>query len=86
MTVRVKALARRDLLKLPDAILIKAFQTILQIKEMPYPRGFKKVRGQKERLRVWIDRNYRILYEVDSDAGILDILQVGIKNENTYRS
>ncbi len=85
MTIRVKASARRDLLKLPDAILIKAFRTILQIKDHPYPRGFKKVRGRRDRFRVWIDRNYRILYEVDSDADCIDIVRVGLKDENTYR-
>ena len=65
------------MLKLPDAILIKVFRTILQIKDAPYPRGFKKVRGQKDRLRIWIDRNYRMIYEVDSDAEVIDIVYVG---------
>ena len=86
MTVRIKSSARRAMLKLPDAILIKAFRTILQIKDAPYPRGFKKVRGQKDRLRIWIDRNYRVIYEVDSDAEVIDIVYVGAKNEATYRS
>ena len=74
------------MLKLPDAILIKVFRTILQIKDAPYPCGFKKVRGQKDRLRIWIDRNYRMIYEVDSDAEVIDIVYVGAKNEATYRS
>ena len=86
MTVRIKSSARRAMLKLPDAILIKAFRTILQIKDAPYPHGFKKVRGQKDRLRIWIDRNYRVIYEVDSDAEVIDIVYVGAKNEATYRS
>lgn len=85
MTLRLKTSARKDLLKLPDAILLKAFRVILQIKDEPYPRGFKKVRGQKDRLRIWIDRNYRILYEVDSDDEVIDIVHVGLKNEGTYR-
>lgn len=85
MTLRIKSSARKDLLKLPDAILLKAFHVILQIKDNPYPRGFKKVRGQKDRLRVWIDRNYRILYEVDSDTDMIDVVYVGIKDESTYR-
>lgn len=85
MTVRIKSSARRDLLKLPDTILIKAFQTILQIKDHPYPQGFKKVRGRKGTFCVWIDRNYRILYQVDADLENVDIVQVGLKNEETYR-
>ena len=85
MKVRIKASARRDLLKLPDAILIKAFRTILEIKDHPYPRGFKTLRGRRNRLRVWIDRNYRILYEVDTDADGVDIVRVGLKRESTYR-
>lgn len=85
MKVRIKASARRDLLKLPDAILIKAFRTILEIKDHPYPRGFKTLRGRRNRLRVWIDRNYRILYEVGSDADGVVIVRVGLKRESTYR-
>jgi mRNA-degrading endonuclease RelE of RelBE toxin-antitoxin system len=85
VTVRVKSQARRSMLKLPDAILIKTFRIILRIKDAPYPRGFKKVRGQKDRLRVWIDRDYRIIYDVDSDAEVIDIVYVGIKSEDTYR-
>ena len=85
MTVRIKPSARRDMLKLPDAVLIKTFRTILQIKDHPYPRGFKKVRGQKDRFRVWIDRNYRIIYEVDPEAIYLDIVAVRLKNTQTYR-
>jgi len=73
------------MLKLPDAILLKAFRVILQIKDDPYPRGFKKVRGQKDKLRIWIDRNYRILYEVDADIETIDIVLVGLKNEGMYR-
>ena len=73
------------MLKLPDAILIKTFRIILQIKDAPYPRGFKKVRGHRDRLRVWIDRDYRVIYEVDSDAEVIDIVFVGIKSEDTYR-
>ena len=47
MTVRMKSSARRGMLKLPDSIFIKAFRVILQIKDSPYPRGFKKAQGQK---------------------------------------
>lgn len=85
MNIRIKASARRDLLKLPDAVLIRAFRTILQIKDHPYPRGFRRVRGRRDAFRVWIDRNYRVLYEVDADAGCIDIFHVGLKNESTYR-
>ena len=66
--------------------LIKTFRAILQIKDAPYPRGFKVVRGQKDRLRIWIDRNYRMIYEVDSDAEVIDIAYIGTKREDTYRA
>ncbi len=85
MTVRIRGTARKDHLKLPDSILIKSFRVILQIRDDPYPRGFKRVRGRKDKLRVWIDRNYRILYEVDPDAERIDIVRVTLKNESSYR-
>ena len=64
MRIHVKKSARKELLKLPDNILIKAFKIILSLSENPYPRGYDKVEGKENQLRLWIDKNYRILYEV----------------------
>jgi len=66
-------------MKLPDNILIKAFRIILSLSENPYPRGYDKVEGKENQLRLWIDKNYRILYEVIVIITVLTLLLFGLK-------
>ncbi len=85
MKIHIKKSARKELIKLPDNILIKTFTTILYLGENPYPRGYDKVEGRDNQLRVWIDRNYRILYEVIPEKDRLDIVAIRAKSEKTYK-
>ncbi len=85
MKIHIKKSARKELIKLPDNILIKTFTTILSLGENPYPRGYDKVEGKENQLRVWIDRNYRILYEVTPEKDRLDIVAIRQKSEKTYK-
>jgi mRNA-degrading endonuclease RelE of RelBE toxin-antitoxin system len=85
MKIHVKKSARKELMKLPDNILIKAFKIILSLSENPYPRGYDKVEGKENQLRLWIDKNYRILYEVISNKDRLDIVAIRLKSEGTYK-
>ncbi len=66
-------------------ILIKTFKTVLSLGENPYPRGYDKVEGKENQLRLWIDKNYRILYEVVSNKNRLDIVAIRHKSERTYK-
>ncbi len=72
-------------MKLPDNILIKTFRIILSLSDNPYPNGYDKVQGKENQLRLWIDKNYRILYEVISNKDRLDIIAVRLKSEGTYK-
>lgn len=85
MNITVKRSARKELVDLPDAILMKAFKTILDLAENPRPRGYDKVEGRPGVCRVWIDRNYRILYEIDGTRDTLRVIAVGIKSKQTYK-
>lgn len=85
MKIHIKKSARKELIKLPDNILIKTFKTILTLGENPYPRGYDKVEGKENQLRIWIDRNHRILYEVNIKKDRLDIVAVRLKSEKTYK-
>lgn len=84
MNLAIKPSARRDMLKLPDAVLVKAFRVILALAENPYPRGVVRVKGSKGHLRVWIDRDHRIIYKLDKARDRLDILYVGRKEKGIY--
>jgi mRNA-degrading endonuclease RelE of RelBE toxin-antitoxin system len=85
MKIHIKKSARKELMKLPDIILIKTFKTVLSLGENPYPRGYDKVEGKENQLRLWIDKNYRILYEVVSNKSRLDIVAIRHKSERTYK-
>lgn len=85
MNLSIKPSARKDLMDLPDHILIKAFRTILDLGENPRPRGHDRLQGRPGVFRIWIDRNYRILYEIDPAEDKLRSIAVGIKSEHTYK-
>ena len=85
MKIHIKKSARKELIKLPDNILIKSFKAILNLGENPYPGGYDKVEGKENQLRIWIDRNYRILYEVNKEKDRLDIVAIRLKSKNTYK-
>lgn len=85
MKVHIKKSARKELMNLPDRILLKAFETILDLRDNSWPRGYDKVEGKDNQLRVWINQDYRILYEVNTKINRLDIVAVRHKDENTYK-
>ncbi len=85
MKIAIKPSARKELMDLPDHVLVRAFTTILDLGEAPRPRGYDKVEGRPGVYRVWIDRDYRILYELDTTAGKLRVIGVGIKSKHTYK-
>ena len=85
MKIAVKPSARKELMDLPDHVLVKAFKTILDLGENPRPRGYDKVEGRPGVFRVWIDRDYRVLYELDTTEDKLRIIGVGIKSKHTYK-
>ena len=86
MKITIKPSARKEMMDLPDHILVKAFKTILDLAESPRPRGYDKVEGRHGVFRVWIDRDYRILYEIDASEDKLRIIGVGIKRKQLTNS
>jgi mRNA-degrading endonuclease RelE of RelBE toxin-antitoxin system len=85
MRLTVKPSARKELMGLPDEVLLKAFRTILELREDPRPRGYDKVEGKVNVFRVWVDRLHRVLYEIDATSDRVRIISVGPKGKSTYR-
>ncbi len=85
MRLVVKPSARKELMDFPDPILVKAFKAILDLGDTPRPRGYDKVEGREGVFRVWIDRDYRILYEIDQKEEKIRIIGVGIKSKHLYK-
>lgn len=69
-----------------DRLPIRAFErvanAILELERIPRPRGSKKLRGvQDYRLRVG---DYRVLYSIDDDRRVVEVMAVGHRRE-VYR-
>jgi mRNA-degrading endonuclease RelE of RelBE toxin-antitoxin system len=85
MKIVIKPSACKEMMDLSDYVLVKVFKAILDLGEDPRPRGYDKVQGQAGVFRVWIGRDYRVLYDRESAENKLRIIGVGIKGKQTYR-
>ena len=83
--IRFRRSARRELFDLGDDAFLRVAKAILELQDDPRPRGYEKVAGREDQLRIWAGRDYRVLYEVDEKAGRVVIVAVRKKNESTYR-
>ena len=71
----IKKSARKELDDLPDQIFLKVDESILSLRENPFPYPHaKKLKGEnKYRLRVG---DYRVVYSVDVDQKTITIYRV----------
>jgi mRNA-degrading endonuclease RelE of RelBE toxin-antitoxin system len=83
--IRFPRSARRELFELDDDAFLRVARAILELQENPRPRGYDKVAGREDQLRIWAGRDHRVLYEVDERAGRIVIVAVRKKDESTYR-
>ena len=80
--VRIAASAEREMNKLPAVIHTRISRRILLLEGDPRPRGAKKLSNREEyHLRVG---DYRALYTIDDEMGIVTVLAVGHRRE-VYR-
>jgi mRNA interferase RelE/StbE len=81
-TVYLKRSAEKELKDLPVRIHDKIIETLLSLKDNPFPRNAKKLHGREgARIRVG---NYRILYIVDDADRKIEIISVADRIE-VYR-
>jgi mRNA interferase RelE/StbE len=80
--VRVKRSAEKEMDRLPQDIFDRVAEAILELEDDPRPHGCKKLKGVEEyRLRVG---PYRILYLIDDEKRVVEIVAVGHRRE-VYR-
>lgn len=84
LKVRFRRSAKRELFELDDETFLRVARAIMDLQEDPRPRGYDKVAGREEQLRIWAGRDHRVLYEIDDREGRIIIVAVRRKDEATY--
>ena len=86
MRLRIRRRAKKELLDIDDdATFFAVVKVILELEANPRPRGYDKVEGQEEVYRIWVGRDWRVLYTIDASRNELIIEAVRRKDEKTYR-
>lgn len=86
MRLRIRRRAKKEPLDIDDdATFFAVVKAILDLEANPRPRGYDKVEGQEEIYRIWVGRDWRVLYSIDADRNELTIEAVGKKGKGTYR-
>jgi mRNA-degrading endonuclease RelE of RelBE toxin-antitoxin system len=83
--IKIKPSAKKELIKLEDDIFIKACDCILRLRDNPYPRGFDKIQGKENQLRIWIDKKHRIIYTYEKEEDVVRIIEICKKEKDTYK-
>lgn len=78
--VRLKARAARQIQKLDGRDLDRIFEKIEALGDLPRPPGSKKLQGSAT---IWRVRSgdYRIVYTIDDDRKIIEIVKVRNRSE-----
>ena len=86
MKLRIRRRAKKELLDIDDdATFFAIVKAILDLGENPRPRGYDKVKGTEGAYRIWVGRDWRVLYSSAPDRNELVIEAVKKKDEATYR-
>jgi mRNA-degrading endonuclease RelE of RelBE toxin-antitoxin system len=84
--LRIRRPAKKELLNVDDdATFFALVKTMLDLGENPRPRGYDKVEGAGGIYRVWVGRDWRLLYSIDQERRELVIEAVRKKDKATYR-
>ncbi|MFH0795310.1 MAG: type II toxin-antitoxin system RelE/ParE family toxin [bacterium] len=72
--------ARREFLKLSDAVVVRLAPRILALGKNPRPAGSKKLSVQEDIYRIRIG-DYRVLYEIQDKVLVVLVVKVGHRRE-----
>ncbi|MGC9997396.1 MAG: type II toxin-antitoxin system RelE/ParE family toxin [Terriglobia bacterium] len=82
-SVRFKPSVEKDLRNLPHGIASRVMLRIESLGQNPFPHGCARLASSEKMYRVRIG-DYRLVYEVDSNAGIVTVHYVRHRRE-VYR-
>lgn len=75
--------AEKELSSLPDSVLLKVNEAILQLANNPRPSGCKKLKGFKDLFRIRVG-NYRVVYNIQDKILRIEILKIADRKD-VYR-
>jgi len=76
--IKIKKSAKKDLDDLNDKMYVRIDRAIQGLRNDPFPRGIKKLRGEENRYRIR-EGKYRILYEVDQKNKTIVIYRIKLR-------
>lgn len=86
MRLRIRRRAKKELLDIDDdATFFGVVRAMLDLEANPRPRGYDRVEGQEEIYRIWVGRDWRVLYSIDTERNEVIIEAVRKKDKGTYR-
>lgn len=86
MKLRIRHRAKKELLDIDDdATFFAVVKAILDLETNPRPRGYDRVEGRDEVYRIWVGRDWRVLYSIYASRAELIVEAVRRQDEGTYR-
>jgi len=81
--VEIHRAAQKQILSLSTRVRPPLVQAIDQLAGTPRPSGCKKLHGTG----LWRFRlgRYRVVYTIDDEAGLVTVIKVALRREDTYR-
>jgi mRNA interferase RelE/StbE len=76
--IKIKKSAKKDLDTLDEKTYIRIDRNIQRLKNDPFPRGVRKLRGEENGYRIR-EGKYRILYEVDQENNTIVIYRIKLR-------
>ena len=82
--VRLSKQIQRQIGRLPGNVRNQAKQRILALRSQPRPSDAQELVGHPDFFRIWLDSYFRLVWQVDDAAQVVDIFYVGPKTDDLY--
>ncbi|MDE1163253.1 MAG: type II toxin-antitoxin system RelE/ParE family toxin [Acidobacteriaceae bacterium] len=78
--VEIKQSARKELERLPNALIARIFAKIEALQDDPRPAGCKKLKGDEATYRIRIG-DYRVVYTIDDGKILVTVIRIRHRRE-----
>ncbi len=75
-----KQSAKKELRKLEKATISRIIRVVEDLSSDPHPTGCRKLQGSEHLYRVRVG-NYRVVYSVENEVLLIEIIRVGHRKE-----